>query len=97
MADNLSELQREWREQVLQRLNSLAEGQERLARQMATSESTFIRESHLEKIVAEQHAITENLSSRINKLEDVYMKAIGAGVVIQILFAVLIALWNNLK
>ncbi len=90
MADELAELQREWRVQVLQRLNNLAEGQERINEKISTLENTFARESKLEKIIAEQQTINNNLQHRISKLEGVYMKALGAGFVLQILFALLL-------
>lgn len=87
----ITELQREWREQVLLRLNSLADGQERLNDKISNFETTFARESRLEKIITEQNTMNINLQERIHKLENVYMKAIGAGFVIQIIFGIVIA------
>jgi hypothetical protein len=92
----LSELQREWREQVLQRLNNLADGQERINQKISAFENTFARESRLEKIVAEQNIQNAILSNRITKLENVYMKAIGASIVIQVIVASIITLLAKL-
>lgn len=91
MGDELEQLQKEWREQVLQRLNTLAEGQERLNEKISNFETTFARESRLEKTITDQQIINHNLQERLHKLESVYMKAIGAGFVIQILFGIVIA------
>lgn len=92
MAEELAEqLQKEWREQVLQRLNNLADGQERINEKISNFETTFARESRLEKIITDQQLINHSLQERVHKLENVYMKAIGAGFVIQILFGLVIA------
>jgi hypothetical protein len=92
MADGLSEqLQKEWREQVLQRLNNLADGQERLNEKISNFENTFARESRLEKAIIDQQVINHTIQERVHKLENVYMKAIGAGFIIQILFGLAIA------
>ena len=92
MPDELiSELQREWREQVLIRLNNLAEGQEKINEKISTLENTFARESRLEKIITEQQLVNNNLQDRIAKLEGIYMKALGAGFVIQVIFGAVIA------
>jgi chromosome condensin MukBEF ATPase and DNA-binding subunit MukB len=92
MTDELiSELQREWREQVLIRLNNLAEGQEKINEKISTLENTFARESRLEKIITEQQLVNNNLQDRITKLEGIYMKALGAGFVIQVIFGAVIA------
>jgi hypothetical protein len=92
MPDELiSELQREWREQVLIRLNNLAEGQEKINEKISTLENTFARESRLEKIINEQQLVNNNLQDRITKLEGIYMKALGAGFVIQVIFGAVIA------
>jgi hypothetical protein len=82
---------KEWREQVILRLNSLAEGQERLNEKISNFENTFARESRLEKAISDQQLVNHNIQDRIHKLESVYMKAIGAGFVIQIVFGIVIA------
>lgn len=82
---------REWREQVLQRLKTLADGQERLNDKISNFETSFARESRIEKLIAEQSIINFSLQERIHKLENVYMKAIGAGIVIQIVFGIITA------
>lgn len=93
MGDELAEqLQKEWREQVLQRLNNLADGQERLNQKISSFETTFARESRLEKIITDQQLVNHSLQERVHKLENVYMKAIGAGFVIQIVFGIAITL-----
>jgi predicted type IV restriction endonuclease len=86
---------KEWREQVLSRLNSLAEGQERINEKISTLETTFARESRLEKIITEQQLVNNNLQERIHKLENVYMKALGAAVVIQIIFGIIVAYFSH--
>ena len=92
MGEELAEqLQKEWREQVLQRLNALAAGQDKLNEKISSFETTFARESRLEKVIADQILININLQNRIHKLESVYMKAIGAGFVIQVVFGILMA------
>lgn len=92
MGEELAEqLQKEWREQVLQRLNNLAEGQDRINEKISNFETTFARESRLEKSITDQQIINHNLQERLHKLETVYMKAIGAGFVIQVIFGIVIA------
>lgn len=91
MSDLSSQLLIEWRSQVIQNLNTLADNQKEMMQRFSLFESTFARESRLEKIIEEQKAFNDMLQARISKLESIYMKALGAGFVIQILFAVLVA------
>ena len=92
MNESLSnELQKEWRELVLQRLNNLADGQARINDKISSFETTFARDSRVEKIITDQQLINHGLQERVHKLENVYMKAIGAGFVIQIVFGIVIA------
>lgn len=97
MGEELAEqLQKEWREQVLHRLNILAEGQERINDKISNFEITFARESRLEKIISDQQIVNHNLNERLHKLENVYMKALGAGFIIQIIFGLIITFLNKI-
>lgn len=98
MPDELAEqLQKEWREQVLQRLNNLAEGQNKLNEKISNFETTFARDSRLEKTISDQKIINLDLQERIHKLENVYMKAIGAGFVIQVIFGIVMTFLVKMK
>jgi hypothetical protein len=82
---------KEWRNEIVKKLDALAVGQEKLAVKINEIEKNFASQSQIDKIVAEHKVAYALLEERLHKIENVYLKAIGAGFAIQFIFGLILA------
>ena len=81
---------REWREQVLLRLTSLADGQQKINEKLSGMEITFARQALLDKSIQEQHEINTELREKLSSLEKAYWKFTGIVTAISVIAGALI-------
>jgi hypothetical protein len=98
MSDELTELQREWRNSVTESIKATEARTIQILEDLNSMRLAYVQQAHLESLVNKVGTIERTLSQRVSDLENSRSKLVGAAVILNlvggIVVAVVLKLWK---
>jgi hypothetical protein len=90
MADEVNELQREWRAIVLEKLSSLEEGQQRMRTDIVDIKTSFVRQNALEELRIANRTEIETMRSKLDELNAFRYKLVGFTIAANLILSIIL-------
>jgi hypothetical protein len=90
MADEINELQKEWRAIVLEKLSTLEDGQSKIRSDIVDIKTSFVKQQALEDLRVTYRNELEHLRDKIDSLNAFKYKLIGITIAINAILSVVV-------